>query len=52
MIQGYFSIELGRRRPFVDAVFQFPTIDNQVIQVPLPVDTGANDLGSLTPDVR
>lgn len=42
MIQGYFSIELGRRRPFIDAVFQFPTLDNQAIQVPLLVETGAD----------
>jgi hypothetical protein len=42
MIRGYFSIERGRRRPFVDAVFQFPSLNNQQLQVPLLVDTGAD----------
>jgi hypothetical protein len=42
MIRGYFSIEQGRRRPFLDAVFQFPTLNNQQLQVPLLVDTGAD----------
>ena len=42
MIRGYFSDERGRRRPFVDAVFQFPILDNQRLQVPLLVDTGAD----------
>lgn len=42
MIRGYFSIERGGRRPFVDAVFQFPTLINQRLQVPLLVDTGVD----------
>jgi predicted aspartyl protease len=42
MIRGYFSDERGRRRPFIDAVFQFPTLNNQGLQVPLLVDTGAD----------
>jgi hypothetical protein len=42
MIRGYFSVEPGRQRPFVDAVFQFPSLNNQGIQVPLLVDTGAD----------
>ena len=42
MIRGYFSDERGRRRPFVDAVFQFPILNDQLLQVPLLVDTGAD----------
>jgi predicted aspartyl protease len=42
MIRGYFSLERGRQRPFIDAVFQFPILNNQSIQVPLLVDTGAD----------
>ena len=42
MIIGYFSIERGRLRPFIDAVFQFPTLNSQRLQVPLLVDTGAD----------
>jgi len=42
MIRGYFSTEIGRRRPFIDAIFQFPTIDNRSVEVPLLVDTGAD----------
>ena len=42
MIRGYFSIEHGRQRPFVDAVFQFPMLGLLSIQVPLLVDTGAD----------
>ena len=41
MIQGYFSIETRRRRPFIDAVFQFPTPDESLV-VPLLIDTGAD----------
>jgi len=41
MIRGYFSTTGARRRPFVDAVFQF-SIPNLNIEVPLLVDTGAD----------
>ena len=41
MIQGYFSTEAGRRRPFIDAVFQFPNVE-EGFEVPLLVDTGAD----------
>ena len=41
MIQGYFSTETGRRRPFIDAVFQFPTPDAS-LEVPVLIDTGAD----------
>jgi len=41
MIRGYFSIETGRRRPFIDAVFQFPTLDTS-LEIPVLIDTGAD----------
>ena len=41
MIQGYFSTEVNRRRPFIEAVFQFPTADED-FEVPVLVDTGAD----------
>ena len=41
MIRGYFSTEATRRRPFVDAVFHFPGID-EAFEVSALVDTGAD----------
>ena len=41
MIQGYFSMEANRRRPFIEAVFQFPTAD-EGFEVPVLIDTGAD----------
>ena len=41
MIRGYFSTEATRRRPFIDAVFQFPAAVED-FEVPLLVDTGAD----------
>ena len=41
MIRGYFSVEGNRRRPFIDSVFHFPTLDRN-LEVPLLVDTGAD----------
>lgn len=41
MIRGYFSTETRRRRPFVDAVFQFSP-GNEEFEVPLLRDTGAD----------
>lgn len=42
MIRGYLSVERGRRRPFIDAVFQFRALNNHQLLVPLLVDTGAD----------
>jgi hypothetical protein len=42
MIRGYFATIGTRRRPVIDAVFQFPTISNHTFQVRLLVDTGAD----------
>ena len=42
MIRGYFLTRGGRRRPFIDAAFQFPTISNFTFRVRLLVDTGAD----------
>lgn len=38
MIQGFFL----RRRPFVDAVFRFPLLNNQRLRTRLLVDTGSD----------
>jgi hypothetical protein len=42
MIRGYFLRRGGRRRPFVHATLQFPTLDNQSLEVRLLIDTGAD----------
>ena len=42
MIRGYFLTEGGRARPFVDAVFRFPSLPARPFRVPLLVDTGAD----------
>ena len=41
MIRGYFSISAARRRPFIDAVFQFPTADED-FEVPVLIDAGTD----------
>ena len=42
MIRGYFkTADTGIQRPFIDAVFQFPTPEASIV-VPLLVDTGAD----------
>lgn len=42
MIRGYFSTSRGRRRPFVKALLQFPTLQNQSLEAEFLVDTGAD----------
>jgi hypothetical protein len=42
MIRGYFANVGARRRPVIDAVFQFPTITDRTFRVRLLVDTGAD----------
>jgi len=42
MIRGYFSTQGSRRRPFIDAVLQFPTLNDRSLDVKLLVDTGAD----------
>lgn len=42
MIRGYFLSRGGRRRPFIDVVFQFPTLGEQRFDARLLVDTGAD----------
>ena len=42
MIRGYFATIRTRRRPVVDAVFHFPTLDDRSLQARLLVDTGAD----------
>jgi len=42
MIQGYFSSGASRRRPFVRALFEFPTLGRQSLVVELLIDTGAD----------
>jgi hypothetical protein len=42
MIRGYFSTRGGRRRPFIDAILQFPTLNHGTLDVKLLVDTGAD----------
>ena len=42
MIRGYFSTQGTRRRPFIDAIFQFPTLNSRSLDVILLVDTGAD----------
>jgi hypothetical protein len=42
MIRGYFTTFGTRRRPVVDAVFQFPTFGDRSFQARLLVDTGAD----------
>ena len=39
MIRGYFSTQGSRRRPFIDAVLQFPTLNDRSLDVRLLVDT-------------
>ena len=48
MIRGYFSTQGTRRRPFIDAILQFPTLDDRSLDVKLLVDTGA-DRTTLSP---
>ena len=42
MIRGYFSTQGTRRRPFIDAIRQFPTLNSRSLDVKLLVDTGAD----------
>ncbi len=42
MIRGYFATAGVRRRPFLDAVFSFPTLSDRSFEVRLLVDTGAD----------
>lgn len=42
MIRGYFATVGTRQRPFVDAVFQFPTVSSRSFEARLLVDTGAD----------
>ncbi len=42
MIQGYFRIEGPQKRPYVDAVVQFPIINRQSLEISFLVDTGAD----------
>ena len=42
MIRGYFSTQGTRRRPFMDAILQFPTLNERSLDVKLLVDTGAD----------
>jgi len=42
MIRGYFSTQGTRRRPFIDAILQFPTLNSHSLDVKLLVDTGAD----------
>ncbi len=42
MIRGYFLSRGGIRRPFVSARFQFPSLDNQILETRLLVDSGAD----------
>lgn len=42
MIRGYFSTQGTRRRPFIDAILQFPTLNDRSLDVKLLVDTGAD----------
>lgn len=42
MIRGYFATIGTRRRPVIDAVFQFPTVTGRSFRVRLLVDTGAD----------
>ena len=42
MIRGYFATQGTRRRPFIDAILQFPTLNSRSLDVKLLVDTGAD----------
>lgn len=42
MIRGYFFAGVSRRRPTIDAAFQFPTWGDRTFEVRLLVDTGAD----------
>jgi len=42
MIRGYFSTQGTRRRPFIDAILQFPTLNDRSLDVKLLVDTSAD----------
>jgi hypothetical protein len=42
MIRGYFSTQGARRRPFIDAILQFPSLNDRSLDVKLLVDTGAD----------
>ena len=42
MIRGYFSTQGSRRRPFIDAILQFPILNDRSLDVKLLVDTGAD----------
>lgn len=53
MIRGYFSPTGLRRRPFVPAVLDFPSLDKRGLEVRFLVDTGADRTDRaflLTPD--
>ncbi len=42
MIRGYFHTRGGKSRPYVPALFQFPSLENQTLETRLLVDTGAD----------
>src|SRR5919202_16117 len=42
MIRGYLSSIASRQRPFVGALFQFPTLGNRQLTVELLIDTGSD----------
>ena len=42
MIRGYFSTQGARRRPFIDVILQFPSLNDRSLDVKLLVDTGAD----------
>jgi len=42
MIRGYFSTQGTRRRHFIDAILQFPILNDRSLDVKLLVDTGAD----------
>jgi len=42
MIRDYFSTQDSRRRPFIDAILQFPILNDRSLDVKLLVDTGAD----------
>lgn len=51
MIRGYFLAGVSRRRPTIDAAFQFPTWSDRTFAVRLLVDTGADRTIIAPPDV-
>ena len=42
MISGYFQDEDSILRPFVDLTLEFPIANNQALEIPFLVDTGAD----------